>query len=75
MPHYGSMTRTANTRSRRQTRRAPAAAREMAVVPQFSTRLPSDLLERLRIAAPRVGMRRFEFAGAGPHAFLSEQGD
>ncbi len=40
----------------------------------FSTRLPPELLERLRIAAPQLGLHQSEIAAAAIDALLSEEG-
>lgn len=45
-----------------------------AVLSPFSTRLPVELLERLRIAAPQLGLRQAEIAAAAIDAFLAEEG-
>jgi len=49
----------------------PAAS---VVVAQFSTRLPLELLERLRVAAPQLRMRQAEIAAAALHEFLASRG-
>jgi hypothetical protein len=41
---------------------------------QFSTRVPPELLERLRIAAPQLGLHQGEIAAAAIDQFLSEYG-
>lgn len=48
-------------------------ARPLVVAP-VSTRLPSELLDRLRIAAPQLGPRKGEIAAAAIDLFLSEEG-
>ena len=40
----------------------------------FSTRLPPDLLDRLRIAAPQLGLRQGEIAAAALDSFLTAEG-
>jgi hypothetical protein len=40
----------------------------------FSTRLPPELLERLRVAAPQLGLRQGEIAAAALDLFLAEEG-
>jgi hypothetical protein len=40
----------------------------------FSTQLPPELLERLRIAAPQLGLNQSEIAAAAIDALLSEEG-
>ena len=41
---------------------------------QFSTRLPPNLLERLRVAAPQLGMRQSDIAAAALDNFLRRRG-
>ena len=45
----------------------------LVLVP-FSTRLPPNLLNRLRIAAPQLGLRQGEIAAAALDSFLSAEG-
>ena len=44
------------------------------VLAPFSTRLPPELLERLRVAAPQLGLRQGEIAAAAPDLFLADEG-
>jgi predicted transcriptional regulator len=44
------------------------------VLAQFSTRLPPELLERLRVAAPQMEMRQSDITAAALDAFLRRQG-
>ena len=44
------------------------------VLAPFSTRLPPDLLDRLRIAAPQLGLRQGEIAAAALDLFPTEEG-
>ncbi len=44
------------------------------VLAPFSTRLPPQLLERLRVAAPQLGLRQGEIAAAALDLFLAEEG-
>ena len=44
------------------------------VLAPFSTRLPPELLERLRVAAPQLGLRQGEIAAAALDLFLAEEG-
>jgi hypothetical protein len=44
------------------------------VLEQFSTRLPPDLLERLRVAAPQLGLRQSDIAAAAIDGFLKRRG-
>lgn len=44
------------------------------VLAPFSTRLPPELLERLRVAASQLGLRQGEMAAAALDVFLSEEG-
>jgi hypothetical protein len=47
---------------------------ETDVLAPFSTRLPSLLIERLRIAAPQLGMRQGEIAARAIDRFLHDHG-
>lgn len=51
---------------------APASASD--VLAPFSTRLPPALVERLRIAAPQIGMRQGEIAARAIDRFLRDHG-
>jgi hypothetical protein len=51
-----------------------ALASARFVLAPFSTRLPPELLERLRIAAPQLGLRQGEIAATALDRFLSEFG-
>jgi hypothetical protein len=54
---------------------APAAAiRPAEVLSPFSTRLPPDLIERLRVAAPQLSMRQGEITAHAIDRFLREHG-
>ena len=53
---------------------APAAVAGVAALAPFSTRLPPDLIERLRIAAPQLGLRQGEIAAAAIEGFLRDRG-
>ena len=44
------------------------------VLAQFSTRLPPDLIERLRVAAPQLGLRQGDIAGAALDRYLADRG-
>ena len=44
------------------------------VLAPVSSKLPPDLLDRLRIAAPQLGLRQGEIAAAALHLFLTEEG-
>ncbi len=44
------------------------------VLAPFSTRLPPELLERLRVAAPQLGLRQGEIAAAALDLFLADEG-
>jgi hypothetical protein len=44
------------------------------VLAPFSTRLPPDLLDRLRIAAPQLGLHQGEIAAAALDLFLTGEG-
>jgi predicted DNA-binding protein len=45
-----------------------------AALAPFSTRLPSSLIERLRVAAPQIGMRQGEIAAEAIDAYLRNHG-
>jgi len=59
------------TRPFRETDARPA--RPLVLAP-FSTRLPPELLGRLRVAAPQLGLRQGEIAAAALDIFLAEEG-
>ena len=40
----------------------------------FSTRLPAAVLDRLRVAAPQLGLHQGEITAAALDLFLSEEG-
>jgi predicted DNA-binding protein len=40
---------------------------------QFSTRLDPELLERLRAAAPRLGLHQYEITAEALDAYLTER--
>ena len=40
----------------------------------FSTRVPPDVLERLRIAAPQLGLRQGDITAAALDTFLVREG-
>jgi hypothetical protein len=44
------------------------------VLAPFSTRLPPELIERLRIAAPHLHQRQGEIAAIGIDRYLKEHG-
>ena len=52
----------------------PARPAEPLLLAPFSTRLPPELLRRLRIASPRLESRIGEITAAALDAFLSERG-
>ena len=51
-----------------------ARANEADVLAPFSTRLPPALIERLRVAAPQLGMRQGEIAARAIDRFLRDHG-
>jgi hypothetical protein len=73
-------------RIRRRARRLPGLAEAVAVtavsstsapsapLAPFSTRLPPDLIERLRVAAPQLRLRQGEIAALAIDRFLREHG-
>jgi len=50
------------------------ASREAELLAPFSTRLPPLLIERLRVAAPQLGMRQGEIAARAIDRFLHDHG-
>jgi hypothetical protein len=44
------------------------------VLAPFSIRLPPEVLDRLRIAAPQLGLRQGDITAAALDVFLSEEG-
>ena len=44
------------------------------VLEQFSTRLPPEVLARLRIAAPQLGLRQSEIAATAIDRYLKRRG-
>jgi hypothetical protein len=52
---------------------APSASSAEVLAP-FSTRLPPLLVERLRVAAPQLGMRQGEIAARAIDRFLHDHG-
>lgn len=51
-----------------------ARTNETEVLAPFSTRLPPPLIERLRVAAPQLGMRQGEIAARAIDHFLHDHG-
>jgi hypothetical protein len=51
-----------------------ARVAQPVVLAPFSTRLPPEILDRLRVAAPRLGLRQGEIAAAALDRFLVEEG-
>jgi hypothetical protein len=49
-------------------------ASQPIVLAPFSTRLPPEVLERLRVAAPQLGLRQCEIAAAALDLYLAEEG-
>lgn len=54
--------------------RGGALASARLVPAPFPTRVPPQLLERLRVAAPQLALRQGEIAAAAIDPFLSEDG-
>jgi hypothetical protein len=44
------------------------------VLEQFSTRLPPEILSRLRVAAPQLGLRQSDITAAAIDRFLRRRG-
>jgi hypothetical protein len=61
---------------RTETRRSPdrGAIAAPLVLAQFSTRLPPELLGRLRVAAPQLELRQSDITAAALDAFLRRRG-
>ena len=53
---------------------APIAPPATVVLAPFSTRLPPELLERLRVAAPQLGRRQGEIVALAVDQYLREHG-
>lgn len=51
-----------------------AEGRSAVVLEQFSTRLPPDVLDRLRVAAPQLGLRQSDIAATAIDRFLRRRG-
>jgi hypothetical protein len=56
------------------TARSDDRATAVLVLSQFSTRLPPNLLERLRVAAPQLGMRQSDITATALDDFLRGRG-
>jgi hypothetical protein len=69
-----AMSRTASSKKIGRGGKSSTAARAPVVLAQFSTRLPPELLERLRIAAPQLGLRQSEITTAALQNFLTSEG-
>jgi hypothetical protein len=65
-----------STKDRRASARAHQAVEVGAplILAQFSTRLPPELLERLRIAAPQLGVRQSDIAAVALDEYLRGYG-
>jgi hypothetical protein len=68
----GTQSRWGQLADRAQQREARFAV--LAMLTPFSTRLPPELLERLRIAAPQLGTRQGEITAPALDFFLSAEG-
>lgn len=44
------------------------------ILAQFSTRLPPELLDRLRVAAPQLGLRQSDITATALDEFLRRHG-
>ena len=66
------MSSTADQAARRRGQRSDGAA--TLILTQFSTRVPPELLERLRIAAPQLGMTQSQITAVALQAFLARKG-
>ena len=65
-----------STKNRRASARAHQTVEVGAqpILAQFSTRLPPELLERLRIAAPQLGVRQSDIAAVALDEYLRRYG-
>jgi hypothetical protein len=54
--------------------RSKRASRTPVVLEQFSTRLPPELLQRLRVAAPQLGVRQSDITAAALGDYLAREG-
>jgi len=65
-------------RSRTSTSDAESArlgwSKPAVVLEQFSTRMPPDVLARLRVAAPQLGLRQSDIAATAIDRFLKRRG-
>jgi hypothetical protein len=61
-------------RGHRRTARGGDVATSPLVLSQFSTRLPPNLLDRLRVAAPQLGIRQSDITATALDEFLSSRG-
>ena len=52
----------------------PTASAPSPALAPFSTRLPPELIERLRVAAPQLRLRQGEIAALAIDRFLRERG-
>lgn len=55
-------------------RELDARTAQPVVLAPFSTRLPPEILDRLRVAAHQLGLRQGEITAAALDLFLSEEG-
>jgi hypothetical protein len=62
------------TRSRPHPAAPTATPPTQAVLAPFSTRLPPELLERLRVAAPQLGRRQGQIVALAIEQYLREHG-
>jgi hypothetical protein len=66
------MNRQATSSAETPTRRGGTSS--VIVLEQFSTRLPPEVLARLRIAAPQLGLRQSDIAATAIDRFLRQRG-
>ena len=55
-------------------READAHRAAGVVLAPFSTRIPPDLIERLRVAAPQLGLRQGDITAAALDRYLADRG-
>ena len=66
------------SRTRQSAEDAPSARQGNGTSPvlleQFSTRLPPEILSRLRVAAPQLGLRQSDITATAIDRFLRQRG-
>jgi hypothetical protein len=70
--YYSYMLREAQMS--RDVQQVEARRSSSVVLEQFSTRLPPEVLARLRVAAPQLGLRQSEIAATAIDRYLKRRG-